>query len=196
MSESLAAALYGPQSNTPAVAQSQQPSDLGSALYGSTAPAPARERPVERDSTAASIYSGGRQAEPTSIRDGSVHSNLAGHLEAMIERGEVERSDAFAIGRTLTSEAQAIGLGGSNGDAMFRDLNVAAGPESQRDRADAVAALREEYGAQAEAKLAAGLKVLRERAPNLAQALASSKAGNSREMALYVARLGERARSR
>lgn len=165
--------------------------NLSELFYGSTR-TPTQEQAPAVDADAQLFY--GSQPEPTSIRDGSVHSNLASALEAMIERGEVERGEAFAIGRTLTNEAAAVGLGGGAGDSMFRDLNVAAGPESQRDRAEAVAALREAYGDAAEAKLAAGLKVLRERAPNLAAALAQSKAGNSREMALHVVRLGGRAR--
>jgi len=163
-------------------------------FYGPADAAPAPSTTQSSDSASNEFYSTDAQAEPTNLYDGSVNNQLASSLASLIEAGEIERSEAVTVGRTLTSEAQAVGLAGGDIDTVFRDLNQPIDPKtSQRDRAAAVAALREEYGSAAESKLAAGLKVLRERAPNLAAILAQSAVGNRRELALHVARLGERA---
>src|SRR5690606_2185020 len=115
--------FYGPADAAPAPSTTQSTMSDADLFYGST----------------------DAQAEPTNLYDGSVNNQLASSLAGLIEAGEIERSEAVTVGRTLTSEAQAVGLAGGDIDTVFRDLNQPIDPKtSQRDRAQAVASLREE----------------------------------------------------
>jgi len=160
-----------PATGRVAPAPGTQPAEGGAGIYGSAAP-------------------GGNP-----LLDGSVHSNLRSTLQDMVDAGQVEQHQALAIGRTLTAEASAIGLTGAELDVALRDINrpLDEPKVEQRVRGAAVADLRHEYGANAERVLAAGVAVLQAKAPNLAAALARSKAGNSVDVVRHVARLGERA---
>lgn len=190
---SLAQSLYGGAPDTPAVQQPAQPSAFAQTLYGRQ-DAPAADRTEPRDERAQAFYGGER--EPTTLRDGSIHGHLASALESAIEAGHVERSEAISLGRALTREAEAAGLNGEDLDIAMRDINRQPGADAQRQRGEAVAQLREAFGDRAEQALQAGLAVLRQRAPNLAAALARSAAGNNPVIVAHVARLGEQARRR
>lgn len=170
-------------------------SDIANSLYGDDgggAAQVAKPAAPETDSTAASIFSEAPAAAGNPLGDGTVHSNLRGHLQDLVDAGQVELGDALRIGRSITAEADAIGLHGAELDVALRDVARPIEPKAaQRQRGEAVAALRREYGDRAEQVLAAGLKELRAKAPTLAAALASSAAGNDPALVRHVARLGE-----
>lgn len=171
-------------------------SDIANSLYGDDGGGAAQvAKPaanLNTDSTAASIFSEAPAATGNPLGDGTVHSNLRGHLQDLVDAGQVELGDALRIGRSITAEADAIGLRGAELDVALRDLARPIEPKAaQRQRGEAVASLRREYGDRAEQVLAAGLKVLRQRAPTLAAALARSAAGNDLQLVRHVARLGD-----
>lgn len=161
---------------------------------GRLAPAPGTQ-PAAPAAPGAGIYGDTSAAGGNPLNDGSVHSNLRSTLQEMVDAGQVEAGQALTIGRTITAEASAIGLAGAELDVAMRDLSRPLGDPKveQRVRGAAVADLRQTYGANAERVLAAGVAVLQAKAPNLAAALARSKAGNSVDVVRHVARLGEKA---
>lgn len=185
-------------------------SDFASAIYGDN-PAPSAEHPWVDPATgklapgpgtqpagtsaADAVYSGTPAPNGNPMHDGSVHSGLRGSLQDLVDAGQLEASQALEIGRTITAEAEAAGFTGADADVLLRDLNRPIGDPkaAQVERGEAVRQLRAAYGDRAEATLAAGLRVLRSKAPALSIALARSKAGNSPALTMHVARLGERA---
>lgn len=168
--------------------------NIAGSLYDGSAAAAAA---TEHTPASVGLYSADAQPGGNPLNDGSVHSGLRGTLQDLVDAGHVEAGDALTLGRTISAEAGAVGLCGAELDVALRDLNRPIDPKtSQRQRGEAVAALRREYGDRGEEVLAAGLKVLRSKAPTFAAALARSAAGDDPALVRHVARLGAQALGR
>ena len=164
-----AQAIYGPQAEEPT---EQTGSDVARALYGNG------------------------PAVPPHLHDGSIASTLAHTLQDAVADGHAEIAEAHAFGRALTAEARAIGFDGFEADRLFRELDAQTDARTARvARGEAVAWLRSEFGERAEERLQAAVAWMRERAPNLAQALAASGAGNDLEVVRTVVRAHLRAQA-